>query len=139
MTVLVGGCWQGWFLLTGLPWKPPCCASYLHRAPTNLSWHQFPRSSIPNEFNLQTQCLPFLSVQQVKEFFKLVEHLWASLLVMSAQCNIWNKNFLHFSPLHTESFSLTFSGSEFGKTNMHIYIFFFFLFYWLNFQQSQII
>ena len=44
--VLVGGHWQGWFQPTGSPWKPPCCASYLHGVPTNLSWHQFPSSSI---------------------------------------------------------------------------------------------
>ena len=50
--VSVGGHWQGWFLLTGLPWKPLCCALYLHGAPTDLSWHQFPSSSIGNEFNI---------------------------------------------------------------------------------------
>ena len=44
--VLVGGHWQGWFQPTGSPWKPPCCASYLRGVPTNLSWHQFPSSSI---------------------------------------------------------------------------------------------
>ena len=32
--------------------KPPCCASYLHRDNTNLSWYQFSSSSIGNEFQL---------------------------------------------------------------------------------------
>ena len=31
--------------------EPPCCAWYLCRAPTNLGWHQFPSSSIDDEFN----------------------------------------------------------------------------------------
>ena len=31
--VPVGGCWRGWFLLTGSPWKPHCCASYFARGP----------------------------------------------------------------------------------------------------------
>ena len=35
--LLVGGCWQGWFPLTGSPWKPPFCATYLRWAPINLS------------------------------------------------------------------------------------------------------
>ena len=30
--------------------EPPCCAWYLHRAPTNLGGHQFPGSSIDDEF-----------------------------------------------------------------------------------------
>ena len=41
VTVVVGGHWQGWFPLTGSPCKPSCCASYLHGAPTNLSWQCF--------------------------------------------------------------------------------------------------
>ena len=51
MTVPVGGHWQGWFPLTGSSWKPPCCASYLCGALTNLSCHQFSSSSIGDEFN----------------------------------------------------------------------------------------
>ena len=46
----------GWWLLAELvpahrvAMKPPCCSWYLHRAPTNLGWHQFPSSSIGDEF-----------------------------------------------------------------------------------------
>jgi len=59
-----------------------------------------------------TLCLTvfsFLSIQQVKEFFKLVQHLQcASLLFMSAQCFIWiYSNLPHFSPLHEDSFVFT--------------------------------
>ena len=55
---------------------------------------------------LQNQCSPFLSAQQVKEFFNLAEHLRVSLVILSAQLIIWNKNFAHFSPLHTDSLAL---------------------------------
>ena len=47
----------------------------------------------------------------------MVEHLLArSLLVVSAQCIIRNRDLTHFSALHTDSFALTFLGSEFVKT-----------------------
>ena len=65
------------------------------------------------------QCLLFSSGERVFQTGRAPRHL---LLNMSAQCNIWNKNFLHFSPLHTDSFALTFIGSEFGK--MHVHVFF---------------
>ena len=58
-------------------------------------------------FKEPTSVSPFLSAQQVKEFFKLVEHFQASLLIMSAQCILWKRNLPHFSPLHTGSFGLT--------------------------------
>lgn len=48
----------------------------------------------------------FAVLQQVKQFFKLVEQLWASMLIMSAQCTIWTRPLPHFSPLHTDSFAL---------------------------------
>ena len=44
-----------WWPLAGLvpahrvAMEPPCCAWYLHRALTNLGWHQFPSSSIGDE------------------------------------------------------------------------------------------
>ena len=72
------------------------------------------------------QCSPFSSAQQVKEFFKLVEHLWPSLLIMSAYCIIGNRNMPHFSPLHARSFaliSLRIQGSEFGNMNVHDFFF----------------
>ena len=61
VTVSVGGRWQGCFSLTGSPWKPPCCASYLPGASTNPSWHQFPSSSIGDEFKCYNtkQCFNF--------------------------------------------------------------------------------
>ena len=49
------------------------------------------------------------------------------LLIMSAQCIIWKRNLLQFSPLHTDSFALTqffmsiIIRSEFVKTNVHDY------------------
>ena len=49
------------------------------------------------------ECSPFSSAQQVKEFFKVVEHLPASLLIMCAQCIIGNRHLPQFSPLHTDS------------------------------------
>lgn len=44
---------------------------------------------------------PYVSTT-VKEFSKLVE-----LLIVSAQCIIWNRKLPHFSPLHTDSFNLS--------------------------------
>ena len=40
------------------------------------------------------QCLQFSSAQQVKEFFKLIEHSRSSLIIMSAQCIIWIEIYL---------------------------------------------
>ena len=62
VTVLVGDHWQGWFPLTGSPWKPPCCASYLCRTPTNLSWHESP--------NLST--VPVMSLTSIFVFFRFL-------------------------------------------------------------------
>jgi len=42
--------------------------------------------------------------------------LQASLIIMSAQCIVWNRNLPHFSPLWMHSFPLTFLALEFGKT-----------------------
>ena len=52
-------------------------------------------------------CSPFLSAQQVKEFFKLVEHFQALLLIISVHCSTWKRNLPHFSSLHKDSFVLT--------------------------------
>ena len=40
----------------------------------------------------------------LKEFFKLLEHLQASPLYVSAQSIMWNRNLPHFSPIHTGIF-----------------------------------
>ena len=77
---------------------------------------------------LYMQYSPFLSAQQVKEIFKLVEHFRASSLILPAHCIILNIHSPHFSPLHTDS-----SGGEPGiKMNVNIHIF-----YQLNLQQFQ--
>ena len=73
--------------------------------------------------------LPFLSAQQVKEIFKLVEHFRASSLILSAHCIISNKHLPHFSLLHTDS-----SGGELGKMNVNLH-----MFYQFNLQQFQAI
>ena len=49
---------------------------------------------------------PFSSAQQVKEFIKLAEHLRASMLTISAQCILWNRDCPHFISRHTDSFAL---------------------------------
>ena len=49
VTVPVGGCMQGWFPLAGLPWIPPCYAWGV-QAPVQPLRHQFPSSSIGDEF-----------------------------------------------------------------------------------------
>ena len=36
--------------------------------------------------------------------FKMVEHLQALLLIMTAQCIIWNIPLPYFSPFHTDTF-----------------------------------
>ena len=69
----------------------------------------------------------FLSAQQVKDCFKLVEHSWASVLIiylLSALHGI--EIYHHFSPLHTDSLALTSfwtHGSEFGKRTYTIFCF----------------
>ena len=45
----VGGCMQGWFPLAGLQWIPPCYAWGV-QAPVQPLRHQFPSSSIGDEF-----------------------------------------------------------------------------------------
>ena len=50
MTVPVDRCMQGWFPLAGLPWITPCYARGV-QAPVQPLRHQFPSSSIGNEFN----------------------------------------------------------------------------------------
>jgi len=54
VTVLVGGCLQCWFPLTGLPWNPPAVPGIciFAQGPTNLWLNQFPSSSINNDFKL---------------------------------------------------------------------------------------
>ena len=51
VTVSVGGCMQGWFPLAGLPWIPPCYAWGV-QAPVQPLRHQFPSSSIGDEFKI---------------------------------------------------------------------------------------
>ena len=67
-----------------------------------------------------TQCSSFLPVLHAKEFFKLVEDLWASLLIVSAQCTTWNRYMPHFSPITTGSFVLNslWIQRSFGKTQL---------------------
>lgn len=48
--------------------------------------------------NWTSQCFLFLSAQQVKELLKPVNNLWVSLLIVSAQWIIWNRNLAHVSP-----------------------------------------
>ena len=50
VTVPVGSCMQGWFPLAGLLWIPPCYAWGI-QAPVQPLRHQFPSSSIGDEFN----------------------------------------------------------------------------------------
>lgn len=56
---------------------------------------------------VQCNFFPFISTTG-KEFFKQIEHLKASLLIMSAQYFMRNGNLPQFSPLHTGTFVLTF-------------------------------
>ena len=49
MTMPVGSCMQQWFLLAGLPWIPPCYA-WGAQVPVQPLRHQFPSSSIDDEF-----------------------------------------------------------------------------------------
>ena len=51
--VPVGGCMQGWFPLAGLPWIPPCY-DWGFQAPVQPLRHQFPSSSIGDEFNISS-------------------------------------------------------------------------------------
>jgi len=69
------------------------------------------------------QCSPFLSEQQVKEFFKLLKHLQASSLIMSSQRSICNRNSSHFSPLDTDSLALTSLWIQESEYGMNINIF----------------
>ena len=69
----------GWWPLAGLvpahrvAMEPPCCAWYLHRAPTNLGWHQLPSSSIIGDefkYSYTVPCLTedvfcFINTKQV--------------------------------------------------------------------------
>ena len=64
--VSVGGCMQGWFPLAGLPWIPPCYAWGV-QAPVQPLRHQFPSSSIGNEFNLDKK-QGFHKGQQKEEY-----------------------------------------------------------------------
>ena len=52
VTVAVGSCLQGWFLLMGLPWIPPCLGLNCS-APHQPLRYQFPSSFIGDEFKLQ--------------------------------------------------------------------------------------
>ena len=51
------------------------------------------------------QCSPFLPAKQIKEFFKLVEYLGASL-VMGLLSALHGIKMSHFSLLHTDTFAL---------------------------------
>ena len=60
---------------------------------------------------LPSQCSLFLSAQQVMEFFKLIEHLNASLMITSAHCSVEKYRNLPYFSLHfmnTDNFALTF-------------------------------
>jgi len=54
----------------------------------------------------QPKTSPFLSAQQAREFFKVIKHLRALLLIFSSQCIMRNKHLPHFSPFYTNSFAL---------------------------------
>ena len=61
--------YSGWFPLTGLPWPPPCLSrKCLSGAPCQPSRHQFPSSSIGDEFK---QKLTDLITQASKAFLFL--------------------------------------------------------------------
>ena len=90
ITVPVGGHWQGWFPLSRSPWKPPCCASYLCRAPTNLSWHQFPSSSIADEFNVGFSKLHTLG------WLKTLTYNFMYILVMIFNIILWSCYYASF-------------------------------------------
>lgn len=65
-----------------------------------------------------------LSAPQIKQLFKLLEHLQPSMLIMSAQCILWKRYLPHFSQIQTNTFAVTFSwiwGSESG--NVHVFFF----------------
>ena len=66
---------------------------------------------------------------------------WAMILpVMSIQCNMWNKNIPHFSPIHT--FQIVLPGLLFLQIQgwaKIIYTVWIFFFYQLNFQQFHAI
>ena len=61
VTVPVGGCMQGWFPLAGLPWIPPCYAWGI-QAPVQPLGHQFPSSSIGDEFNKHLFLIYYYSI-----------------------------------------------------------------------------
>ena len=88
--------------------------------------------------------LCFLAAQ--KEFFKLVEHFWATLLYITNVCSVHyctrNRNLPHFSSLHTlsESFAIIllyeYNNQRLVKQMNSTWFCFF---YQLNFQQFQAI
>ena len=69
------------------------------------------------------QCSPFWTAREKKESFNMVEHLTSSLLIMSAQCIMWNRNLPYFSlVLHKDRFALSslwIQGSKIGKRKVH--------------------
>ena len=67
--------------------------SWMHLSSTRSEYSQLIfQSNFNNCCQVSTQCLSFYQ----NRFFKLVEHLWAKLLIMSAQCIIWKRSLPHF-------------------------------------------
>ena len=64
---------------------------------------------------------PFHPTDERIQFSNSLEHLHTSLLIMSAQCIIWNRDKPPFRPLLTDSFALPFLAPEFGKTNEYAF------------------
>ena len=52
---------HGWFLLARLPWIPPCYARGI-QAPVQPLGHQFPSSSIGDEFNKHLFLIYYYSI-----------------------------------------------------------------------------
>ena len=66
----------------------------------------------------------------------MVEHFQASLLIMTAQCIIWNRTLPYFSPFHTDTFCPFFFLNLKGKSLLkreHVFS------YQVNCQQIQAI
>ena len=88
------------------------------------------------------QCSSLLLAQQGKEYFKLIEHLRASLLSDCTQWMIWNWKLPPFRPLYRLFCLYFFIKIKISKKLMHTLIFFCFVFlliYQLNVRQVQAI
>ena len=85
-----------------------------------------------------SQCSPFLSAQNVKEFFKLVEHSWASLLNIFSTITC-DRKLPYFSPLHTRQMVLSLLLYEYNDQSLVKQMFMIFVFSHMDFQQFQAI